>query len=150
MKAGKSAFSRRKFVVGALATGGIGVALARSRLPSVARPTVRRLLASNDLTRRLLNLAYASYDEWASLVGLNFTVSGAYVVRLAGVRPLNSQGERPPEVIRRSAFSLEFDIISGGAMVGDLIYYVRHAEYGAAPLFLSNTPTASRVVAILN
>jgi hypothetical protein len=149
MERAASTLSRRHLLAGV--AGAAVVALVA--LPSWGPPAgdrARRLLAGNPLTRRFLSLAYAEMDEWAAQVGTGFTASSGHRLRLAGVRPLPSGGRRPASVARRRAFAAFFDITSGGAMAGDLIYQVRHRHYGTMPLFLTATSSPARMLAVFN
>ena len=140
--------SRRKILI-----GGATVAAAVAAVPLLrpgAGSTTRRLLASNGLTRRFLSLADAEADEWAAQVGSTFTVEGGYQLNLAGVRPLSSPGPRPASVSRRSAFVAVFEVLDGRTMAGDLIYTLRHSQYGRLPVFLTVSENPGRMLAVFN
>jgi hypothetical protein len=88
-------------------------------------------------------------SEWTTQIGSTFTVGGGYALRLAGVEPLQSEGERPPG-LRDRAFAAVFDVARGGTLPGDLIYTVSHPQYGPLQLFMSATSNPRRMLAIFN
>jgi hypothetical protein len=140
--------SRRRILI-----GGATVAAAVAAVPLLrpgAGSRTRRLLASNGLTRRFLSLADAERDEWAAQVGSNFAAEGGYRLKLAGVRPLRSEGARPSSVSRQSAFVAVFDVLDGRTMAGDLIYTLRHSQYGRLPIFLTVSEHPGRMLAVFN
>lgn len=140
--------SRRNILIGAA-----GAALCAIVAAPVLRPVVgertRRLLASNPITRQFVSLGSAEQAEWATQVGSVFTASGGYSLRLAGVEPLQSSGERPAG-LRRRAFLAVFDVAGGLAMAGDTIYTLTHPQYGDMQLLLSLSGTPGRIFAVFN
>ena len=144
-----SSVSRRNLVIGAGAPAVAAVVAAPKMVPR-ADPRARPALASISVTRRFLSLADAGQAEWAGQVGSVFTVEGGYRLKLAGVRPLQSSGQRPSGLGRDRAFLAVFDVLGGLTMPGDLIYGASHAQYGALPLFLSATGEARQMFAVFN
>ena len=139
--------TRRHLLLG---IGGAAVAaLALPHFRSTAGDRTRRILASNPLTRRFVSLADAEQDEWAAQVGTTFTASGGYRLRLAGVEPLSSSGERPADVTRASAFVAVFDVLDGRTMAGNVVHALSHPGYGALPLFMTSG-SAGRMLAVFN
>ena len=150
MEVVRSRLSRRGIlaVIGA-ATAGTVALLSTSFRPSVTRQA-RRVLASTPLTRGMLSLSQAEMDEWSTQVGASFTVGGGYALRLAGVEPMESSGDRPAS-LRQRAFAAIFEVTRGTAMPGELIYTVSHPQYGPMQLFLSESVRQrGRMVAIFN
>ena len=149
MEQARATLSRRNILItiGAAAAGAVAL-LSTTFRPAVTRQA-RRVLAATPLTRGMLSLASAEMDEWTGQIGSTFTAGGGYVLKLAGVRPLQSDGERPAE-LRDRAFAAVFEITRGSAMPGDLIYTVSHPQYGPLQLFLSSTPDPRRMLAIFN
>lgn len=141
--------SRRNVLLGLAGAAVAAVIAAPALRPGVADRT-RRLLASNSFTRRFLSLANAEQAEWQTQVGSDFAVDGGYTLRLAGVRPLISEGERPTNVTRDRAFVAVFDVRDGMTMAGDLIYTATHPQYGRLPLFLSASDSPRRMLAVFN
>lgn len=141
--------TRRNVLIGAAGATVAAVVAAPFLRPGMSEGT-RRLLAGNRFTRRFLSLAYAGQAEWAAQVGSVFTAEGGYRLRLAGVRPLPSAGRRPPEVARRSAFVAVFDVLNGMTMAGEMIYNLRHGQYGRLPVFLSASGDPRRMLAVFN
>jgi hypothetical protein len=141
--------SRRNLLVG-LGGAAIAAMVALPLVRSTGSDRARRILAANPLTRRFVSLVHAEQDEWTAQVGATFAAVGGYRLRLAGVEPLPSAGDRPAEVTRQSAFLAVFDVLDGKSMAGDLIYAVSHPEYGAMPLFLSASARPGRMVALFN
>jgi len=144
-----SLLSRRHALIG-LAGAAVAAIVATPLLRPSAEPRMRRLLAGNAFTRRFLSLAHAEQGEWAAQVGSNFSVDGGYRLRLAGVRPLQSAGERPGHVSRDRAFVAVFDVVGGMTMAGDLIYSVAHPQYGSLPIFLTTSDSSRRMLAVFN
>jgi hypothetical protein len=140
--------SRRNILIGAGGSAVFAIVAAPLFRPAVGART-RRLLAGNPLTRRFLSLASAEQAEWAAQVGSVFTAPGGYTLRLAGVRPLESAGQRPAG-LRRRAFLAVFDVAGGLAMTGDTIHTLTHPQYGATEIFLTLTDAPGRVVAVFN
>ncbi len=144
-----STVSRRSILLG-LAGAAVSAVIATTALsPSMGERT-RRLLAGNRFTRRFVSLADAGQGEWAAQVGSAFRLEGGYRLRLAGVRPLHSQGARPAAVARDRAFAAVFEVLNGGTLAEDLIYSASHAQYGALPLFLTGTGDPRRMLAVFN
>ena len=140
--------TRRNVLIGAAGATVAAVVAAPFLRPGTTGAT-RRLLAGNRFTRRFLSLADAGQAEWAAQVGSVFTAEGGYRLRLAGVRPLPSPGRRPPEVARRSAFVAVFDVLNG-TMAGELIYNLRHSQYGRLPVYLNASGDPRRMLAVFN
>lgn len=144
-----SALSRRNILLGA-AGAAIATMVAVPRFLPGAEERTRRLLAGNRFTRRFLSLADAEQDEWAAQVGTVFTAEGGLRMRLAGVRPLASQGRRPASISRNRGFLAVFDLLDGRSIPGDLIYSVSHGQYGRLPIFLSASDNPRRMLAVFN
>ena len=149
MEQARASLSRRNILItiGAAAAGAVAL-LGTAFRPAVTRQA-RRVLASTPLTRGMLSLSQAEMEEWSAQIGSTFTVGGGYALRLAGVEPLQSDGERPA-ALRDRAFAAVFDVARGGTMAGDLIYTVSHPQYGPLQLFLSATDNPRRMLAIFN
>jgi hypothetical protein len=141
--------SRRNILLGVAGVAVAGV-VATSRFIPGAEQGTRRLLASNGFTRRFLSLADAGQEEWAAQVGSVFVLEGGQRLRLAGIRPLASAGERPADVSRRRAFLAVFDVLGGATLPADIIHTARHRQYGSLPLFLSASGRPSRMFAVFN
>src|SRR5687767_3902691 len=141
--------TRRNVLIGVAGAAVAAVVAAPFLRPGMSDGT-RRLLAGNRFTRRFLSLADAGQAEWAAQAGSVFTAEGGYRLRLAGVRPLLSTGVRPPEVARRSAFLAVFDVLDNMTMAGDVIYDLRHGQYGRLPVFLSASDDPRRMFAVFN
>lgn len=135
---------------GAVAAAGAFVA---SPLGNPITSKGRELLASQPWARRFLSLAGGTQAEWQSQVGSTFALGGGTSMRLAGVRPFASPGDRPLSVTRKSAFVAVFDVLGGNSLPGDLIYTATHPQYGPLQLFLSasSDPRApARMFAVFN
>ena len=133
-----STLSRRNLVLGL--AGGTMLAGLVALLPAGTSPLsrqARRLAASNRWTRRFISLADAGMGDWAGQIGAVFQAAGGWSLRLAGVRPLPSSGERPAGLGRDRAFLAVFDVLGRREMPGDLIYTAAHRDYAAFDLFLS-------------
>ena len=135
---------RRTVVTGLCASGFVGLGFAPSRgAASDAAASVAaqgRALASGEI------------GQWAAQVGTEFT-SGAFRLRLAGVRPLPSAGARPPSVARQRAFLAVFDVTAGGPMPGDLTYRMSARRDGPLDIFISSAATSefpNRMAAVFN
>lgn len=109
----------RRTVVGSLFASGLlgAISFAAVRNQQVSSRTQS---TGTQTTSQSQTLATSEMDRWSKMVGSDFT-SGAFRLRLQGVRALNSTGDRPPE-LRDGAFLAVFEVISGGYMPGDLIY----------------------------
>ena len=141
--------SRRNILItiGAAAAGAVAL-LGTTFRPAVTRQA-RKVLSATPLTRGMLSLSQAEMEEWSSQIGSTFTVGGGYALQLAGVQPLQSEGERPSS-LRERAFAAVFDVARGGSLPGDLIYTVSHPQYGPLQLFLSATGNPRRMIAVFN
>jgi len=148
MERAASRLSRRNILVGA-AGAAVCAIVATPLLRPVVGERTRRLLAGNPVTRRFLSLADAGQAEWAAQVGSVFTASGGHMLRLAGVQPLLSRGERPAG-LRDRAFLAVFDVAGGASLAGDVIYTLTHPQYGATQVFLSLSGTPGRMQAVFN
>ena len=140
--------TRRNILMGA-AGAAVCAIVAAPLLRPVAGEHGRRLLASNPLTRRFLPLAWAEQAEWEAQVGTVFTAAGGQSLRLAGVEPLQSSGERPAG-LRRRAFLAVFDVAGGLAPAGHALHTLTHPRHGALELFLSPSGTQARIFAVFN
>ena len=149
MERAATSVSRRNILLGVAGAAVAAVVSAPLWQPTTAQRT-RRLLASNSFTRRFLSLAHAEQAEWETLAGSVFTAGGGYRLRLAGVRPLATSGERPPEAWRDGAFVAVFEVMNGMTMPGDLIHTLSHGQYGRLPVFLTVSGDAGRMLAVFN
>ena len=133
-----SFLSRRKLLVGMGAAATAAAAIEISPLGNNVATTTRNLVRSQPiLSRLLLSLANAGYDEWLDQVGSTFLVGGGTRLKLIAVNAYPTLGERPAGFARDRAFLAKFDVQDGGTMAGDLIYTATHPQYGAFQLFLS-------------
>jgi hypothetical protein len=148
MERAASSLSRRNILVGAAGAAICAIVAMPLLRPAVGERT-RRLLAGNPVTRHFLSLADAGQAEWAAQVGSVFTESSGRTLRLAGVRPLLSAGERPAG-LRDRAFLAVFDVAGRAAMAGDAIYTLTHPQYGATQVFLSLSDRQGRMLAVFN
>lgn len=138
------AFTRRTVVAG-LCASGLVTACSSSRAPE-AEPDPQAKAAAQGQA-----LATGNMDRWARMVGGEFDASG-FRLKLAGVRPLPSSGERPANVAREAAFLAVFEVLGGGQMPGDLIYAMRSSTH-ALDVFLLSGATAefpNRMHAVFN
>ena len=149
MERAASTLSRRNILIG-LAGAAVSAIVATTALSPVANERTRRLLASNRLTRRFLSLADAEQAEWAAQVGSDFRLADGRRLRLAGVRPLHSEGDRPETVSRDRAFVAVFELLDGTELAADVIHAARHPHYGPLPLFLSAAGDPRRMLAVFN
>lgn len=134
--------------------GGTAIAGISALLPfgsSTGSGLARRLASGNRWTRRFVSLGAADIEEWTAQVGSAFRVAGGWSLRLAGVRPLPSGGERPAGV-RERAFAAVFDVVGGGDMPADLIYRVRPRDYAGFDMFLEAVEGGAgrRMIAVFN
>ena len=142
------ALSRRNVMLGAGGLVGLAALIATPGLRPLLPGGVRRMLDGGRAAPGALALAQAEGEQWAAQVGSTFSVAGQ-TLRLAGIRPLESSGERPAG-LRRRAFLAVFDIAGGGSLPADLIYELTHRRHGALSLFLSATDNPSRMHAVFN
>jgi hypothetical protein len=141
--------SRRTTLValgGAAVTAGAVLAASRTTLLSQSGGDS----TSTSASRTTVNLATAGYDTWLAQVNTKFT-GGGYTLKLVGVAPLLSTGERPAG-LRDRAFALNFDVAAGLTMAGDLIYTINHPQYGPLQVFLSTAGPQMpyRMIAVFN
>ena len=130
------------------ALGGAGLLAACSR---TVEPPERRQREQAAVKAR--KLARGGISDWQALAGATFQATGGFALGLAGVRPLESGGSRPPDLGRASAFLALFDVLDGQDMPGDLIYAMSTAGVGPLDVFLSRAPTAefpNRMHAVFN
>ena len=98
--------SRRNILVGA-AGAAVCAIVATPLLRPVVGERARRMLAGNPITRRFVSLDDAGQAEWTAQVGTVFAAATGQRLRLAGVRPFASPGQRPAG-LRRSALAAVF------------------------------------------
>lgn len=149
MEKAATTLSRRNLLLGLAGAAFAAVATSPLWQPTAGQRT-RRLLAGNSFTRRFLSLAHAEQAEWTALTGSVFSAGGGYRLRLAGVRPLPSSGQRPPEAWRDGAFVAVFEVLDGMTMPGELIHTLSHSQYGRLPVFLTASGEAGRMLAVFN
>lgn len=149
MEQARSTLSRRNILITIGAAFAGTIALAGTALRPGFTRQARKVLASTPLTRGMLSLSQAEMAEWSNQIGSTFNVGGGYQLKLAGVQPLLSVGERPAS-LRNSAFAAVFDLIRGSSMPGDLIYTLNHPQYGPLQLLLTSTGNPRRMLAIFN
>lgn len=143
--------SRRNvlFVLGgaALAAGAVIAAPVRDLIAGASQSLINGAAPP----RATVNLASASYEQWLAQVNANFAVAGGNPLKLLGVEPLNSVGQRPAG-LRARAFALTFNVTGSGTMASDLIYTISHAQHGALRIFLTaaDPRTPNRMLAVFN
>jgi hypothetical protein len=148
----KVRLTRRNVMIagGTAAVAGLGV-VALTPLGNPVKAKAREALAASSWGQSMLSLADGTMAEWQAQVGATFAVGGGTSMRLAGVRPLNSDGERPLSVTRRAAFVAHFDVLGGQSLPGELIYTASHPQYGPLQIFLSESgETPRRMLAVFN
>lgn len=141
------AFSRRNVLIGAGGLAGLAALVATPALRPLLPGGVRRMLDGRAAPGAAA-LARAEREQWSAQVGSTFDVAGQ-TLRLAGVRPLPSEGERPAG-LRRQGFLAVFDVVGGGGLPGDLVYDLASRRHGALSLFLSATDDTARMIAVIN
>jgi hypothetical protein len=128
------------------------VAFVAKPLRTVIVTKSRELVRSQPvLTRLMLSLGDAGYNEWLDQVGSLFSVGGSSL-KLVAVTALNSNGPRP-DGLRDRAFVAKFDVQGRGTMAGDLIYAASTPNYGAFQIFLSASSDPNlpqRMTAVFN
>lgn len=87
-------------------------------------------------------LATAEADVWTAAAGSVFQTPG-FTMQLVGIELLSVVGERPDD-LRHQPFIAAFDVLSGGAMPGDLVYTIRHATIPTFDIYLTNHSTNTR------
>lgn len=144
---GEEAFSvSRRAVITTLCVSGLVAACSRPT------QTVEREKAQAAAVKAQA-LAHGSMGDWQQMVGSVFQATGGYALGLVGVRPLQSEGARPANVSRSSAFLAVFDVLGGQTMAGDLIYSMSTSRLGPLDVFLTAAPTPefpSRMHAVFN
>lgn len=152
MKINDKGFSRRRMM---LITGGAvagASALVAAPFRRNIRQVARRVVASTELGRAMLNLADGTYQEWLNEVGATFSVSASRSMTLTGVRPLPTSGARPDNV-RQQGFVAFFDPVGSQTITPNALYSVYHSSYGAMMIYLGRSydpATPRRVMAVFN
>ena len=137
--------SRRKIVAGLCASGFIAAC------SSGGAPDPQQMEKAQPPAAQGQALATGNMDRWARMVGKAFD-AGTFRLQVAGVQPLQSEGERPPDVTRSSAFLVVFEVLAGGQMPGDLIYVLSSPSH-VLDVFLGSAATAefpNRMHAVFN
>ncbi len=142
----------RRTAVAGIAGVGITAALAASWSLSGTSSSSTKDSTQSGTQSGTTSLAHGNIEDWIAAVGTTFrTVAGR--LRLAGVQPLESDGVRPREVTRTSAFVAVFDALNGAVLPGDLIYSIYASNIAPFDIFLSSAPTArypARLHAVFN
>lgn len=152
MKMTEKGFSRRKMM---LITGGAvagASALIAAPFRRNIRQVARRVVASTDLGRAMLNLAQGTYQEWLNEVGATFSISANRNMQLVGVRALPTSGAKPDNV-RQQGFVALFDPVDSQSIPANALYSIYHSSYGAMLLYLARSTdpaTPRRVIAVFN
>jgi hypothetical protein len=147
----RARLSRRNLLGGLAVAGGLAaVAMAASKTAIVSRSTSLARAVLGGRARRVA-LASAEMEDWQAAVGMNFGIADYLTMRLIGVRPLNSDGDRPAG-LRRTAFVAVFELPAYEQLPGDLVYTISNPTYGAIDLFLSECAERNphRLKAIIN
>lgn len=138
-------FNRRTVVTG-LCASGLVTACSSGRAPP--DPPMDQAQAAAQQGQAL---ATGEMDRWARMVGKQFGTTG-FTLKVGGVQPLPSVGDRPADVTRQAAFLVVFDVLSGGEMPGDLIYTMTSSTH-ALDVFLASAATTefpNRMHAVFN
>jgi hypothetical protein len=77
---------------------------------------------------------------WAAQVGKVLEVEGGAAMRVIGIDTFADYGAADADLIRPRAFAVNFEIVSGGRITGDVIHRVTHPSYGSFDLFVTTTP----------
>ena len=152
MKNTEKGFSRRKMML----VTGAGVAGASALMAAPFRRNIkqvaRRVVASTELGRSMINLADGTYQEWLNEVGATFSISASRNMQLVGVRPLPTSGAKPDNV-RQQGFVAFFDPVGSQTIPSNALYSVYHSSDGAMMLYLGHSAdpaTPRRVIAVFN
>ncbi len=138
-------FTRRTVVTG-LCASGLVTACSSGRAPPETALDPAQAAAQQGQA-----LATGEMDRWARMVGKQFGTTG-FTLKVAGVQPLPTSGERPADVTRQAAFLVVFDVLSGGEMPGDLIYTMTSSTH-ALDVFIARAATTefpNRMHAVFN
>jgi hypothetical protein len=142
----------RRTAVAGIAGVGITAALAANFSLSGTSSSSTKDSTQSGSQRGTTSLAYGNIGDWIAVVGTTFR-SGTERLRLVGVQPLESDGVRPPEVTRTSAFAAVFDVLNGAVLPGDLIYSIYASNIAPFDIFMSSARTAqypARLHAVFN
>lgn len=138
-------FTRRTVVTG-LCASGLATACSSGRAPP--EPPMNPAQAAAQQGQAL---ATGEMDRWARMVGKPFDTTG-FTLKVGGVRPLPSVGDRPADVTRQAAFLVVFEVLSGGVMPGDLIYTMTSSTH-VLDVFIARAATTefpNRMHAVFN
>ena len=124
----------RRHVLAGMAAGLVSACSSSSSAPDAAPEAATKAAAAGQA------LAHGEMDRWSGYVGTRFEASG-FQLRLSGVRPLASEGARPANVSRSSAFLAVFDVDGGRPMPGNLIHALRAQGVGPLDVFLADAAT---------
>lgn len=145
MNASIASLSRRNLIAGACASGMLA---ACSRTSPPEEPEADLSVSAAAAGRAL---AHGAMQDWAGMVGTVFRTGGGGTLRVAGVQPLQSGGDRPADLARAAAFLVVFDAI--GAVPGNLIHRIEAPGYGPLDVFVADAASAefpARMHAVFN
>ena len=77
---------------------------------------------------------------WSAQIGNVLQVEGGTAMRVSGVETFAAYGATDADLVRPRAFAVNFEIVSGGRIAGDVIHRVTHPSYGSFDLFVKTTP----------
>ena len=151
MNEAKWGLSRRNLMIGAGATAA-AAAYAAPGVPLSLLPSAEGAGEPSLWTRQYWTLEAAGPAEWKRHLGRSFYITGGGVtrwVRLVSVEPFESSGARPPEVSRKTAFSVLFEARWPLPFERDRIYTVGSQLFRGMQVFLGGSDPR-RMRAIFN
>ena len=128
-----SKLSRRTLLASLAGGGTIAAALASPRL--LGEETL-----SDAFVSPFFWLERGDDRAWSAQIGNVLQVEGGSAMRVIGVDTFAAYGASDADLVRPRAFAVNFEIVSGGRIAGDVIHRVTHPSYGSFDLFVKTTP----------
>lgn len=143
----------RRMLLGGLGGGAVAIgALAAPGLPLSLLDSREGAQLPNWWDRQYWSLESAGITQWQRQIGLLFYMMGneaARWMRVVAVDALPSEGARPSEAWRKTAFAVTFEAGGPIRFTGDRIYTVLNARYSRMQIFLART-AERRMQAVFN
>jgi hypothetical protein len=143
----ESLLSRRNVVIGLAGSAAAGTVAVQQ---SGGAKAFAELLRPSGKGSSNAWLAKATWADWETQIGANFTANTGQVLKLIDIQRFPADAKRPKN-LRDRAFVARFDIVRGGQMAPDTIYRVNHRR-GAFDIFLSkgDPEKPRRMLAVFN
>jgi hypothetical protein len=133
-----SKLTRRAAIAAVVGGATIATAVARTQIKPAGPDALTAFRSS--FRSPFFSLEKGDDLAWGTQIGSVLQVQGGAQLRVTGVETFASYGRRHRNLIRPRAFLVNFQLVGGQPIQGDIVHRLTHPSLGSMDLFLKTTP----------